>query len=81
MTACGEGDETPASVRSHAASGPATAGESAVIQAALASYGEGPLHLGAQAYLQGWYERFGFRQSGDGYVEDGIPHVPMRRVP
>ena len=52
-----------------------------LMEAALASYGDGPLHLGAQAYLQGWYERFGFRQSGDGYVEDGIPHVPMRREP
>ncbi|HYO37775.1 MAG TPA: GNAT family N-acetyltransferase [Geodermatophilus sp.] len=40
-----------------------------------------PVTLGAQAYLQGWYERFGFRLSGPGYVEDGIPHVPMRREP
>ena len=64
------------------ASGSRGAGLAArLMEAALASYGDGPLHLGAQAYLQGWYERFGFRQSGDGYVEDGIPHVPMRRVP
>ena len=40
-----------------------------------------PITLGAQAYLEGWYERFGFRRSGEGYVEDGIPHVPMRREP
>jgi len=40
-----------------------------------------PVTLGAQAYLEGWYERFGFRRSGPGYVEDGIPHVPMRREP
>jgi ElaA protein len=40
-----------------------------------------PITLGAQAYLEGWYERFGFRRSGEGYVEDGIPHVPMRRDP
>ena len=37
--------------------------------------------IGAQAYLEGWYERFGFRRSGPGYDEDGIPHVPMRREP
>jgi ElaA protein len=37
--------------------------------------------LGAQAHLQGWYEQFGFRLDGPGYVEDGIPHVPMRREP
>jgi ElaA protein len=40
-----------------------------------------PITLGAQAHLQGWYERFGFRLAGPGYVEDGIPHVPMRREP
>ena len=38
-----------------------------------------PITLGAQGHLEGWYERFGFRRSGPGYVEDGIPHVPMRR--
>src|SRR3712207_8712977 len=38
-----------------------------------------PVTLGAQAHLQGWYERFGFRVSGPGYVEDGIPHVPIDR--
>ena len=37
--------------------------------------------LRAQAHLEGWYERFGFRRSGNSYVEDGIPHVPMRREP
>ncbi|HEX9258013.1 MAG TPA: GNAT family N-acetyltransferase [Acidimicrobiales bacterium] len=39
---------------------------------------EGDAVLDAQAYLQVWYERFGFAVSGPGYVEDGIPHVPMR---
>ena len=43
--------------------------------------GDAPITLGAQAYLEQWYERFGFRRSGPGYVEDGIPHVPMRRNP
>lgn len=38
-----------------------------------------PITLGAQAHLQVWYEQFGFRMSGPGYVEDGIPHVPMLR--
>jgi ElaA protein len=36
--------------------------------------------LGAQAYLYEWYARFGFVRDGDDYVEDGIPHVPMRRA-
>ncbi len=52
-----------------------------LVEEAVASYGSGPLHLGAQAHLEGWYERFGFRRSGPGYVEDGIPHVPMQREP
>jgi len=38
-----------------------------------------PVTLGAQAYLEDWYARFGFRRSGPDYVEDGIPHLPMRR--
>ena len=36
------------------------------------------IDIGAQAYLEGWYGRFGFRRSGPDYVEDGIPHLPMR---
>ncbi len=40
-----------------------------------------PVTLGAQAHLEAWYAGFGFRRSGPGYVEDGIPHVPMRRDP
>ena len=36
------------------------------------------IDIGAQAYLEAWYERFGFRRSGPGYLEDGIPHLPMR---
>jgi len=34
--------------------------------------------LGAQTYLFDWYARFGFVRDGEDYVEDGIPHVPMR---
>jgi ElaA protein len=36
------------------------------------------IDIGAQAYLESWYERFGFRRSGPDYVEDGILHLPMR---
>ena len=52
-----------------------------LVQEAVTAHGHGPMHLGAQAHLEGWYERFGFRRSGEGYVEDGIPHVPMHREP
>ena len=50
-----------------------------LLEAAVAICAGAPISLGAQAYLEGWYERFGFRRSGPGYVEDGIPHVPMHR--
>jgi len=36
--------------------------------------------LDAQEYLESWYARFGFVRSGASFVEDGIPHVPMRRL-
>ena len=52
-----------------------------LIEEGMALYGDVPITLGAQAHLEGWYGRFGFRRSGPGYVEDGIPHVPMRREP
>lgn len=36
--------------------------------------------LDAQAHLADWYARFGFVRDGAEFVEDGIRHVPMRRV-
>jgi ElaA protein len=50
-----------------------------LIEAGIELCGDVPITLGAQAHLEGWYARFGFGPSGPGYVEDGIPHVPMRR--
>jgi ElaA protein len=38
-----------------------------------------PLKIGAQAYLQKFYESFGFVLTGDPYIEDGIPHIHMIR--
>lgn len=39
----------------------------------------GVVVLDAQAHLQAFYEGLGFGVAGAGFVEDGIPHVPMRR--
>ncbi len=50
-----------------------------LMQAALEHIGDRPSRLDAQAHLAGWYARFGYEQSGPAFVEDGIPHVPMRR--
>lgn len=44
----------------------------------LAGGAEVVLH--AQSYLLAWYERFGFVRDGADYLEDGIPHTPMRRA-
>lgn len=33
----------------------------------------------AQAHLAAWYARRGFVVDGPGHVEDGIPHLPLRR--
>jgi ElaA protein len=38
-----------------------------------------PIFLSAQAHLQGYYARYGFVAFGEEYVEDGIPHIGMRR--
>jgi ElaA protein len=45
----------------------------------LARHDGTPAALEAQSYLVGFYARFGFAPAGPEYVEDGIPHVPMRR--
>jgi ElaA protein len=35
--------------------------------------------LDAQTPLAAWYARFGFSVDGEEFLEDGIPHLPMRR--
>lgn len=40
---------------------------------------DAPWVLSAQTYLRGWYAAFGFEEIGADYLEDGIPHVDMRR--
>lgn len=57
-------------------------GQAAALMArALELVGDGPVVLDAQAPLEGWYAGFGFARAGPPFVEDGIPHVPMRRAP
>jgi ElaA protein len=42
-------------------------------------WGPAPIRIGAQAYLQAFYENFGFIRAGENYLEDGIAHLPMLR--
>ena len=37
-----------------------------------------PVVLDAQSPLRSWYEGFGFEVTGPEFLEDGIPHLPMR---
>ncbi|MET8117965.1 GNAT family N-acetyltransferase [Micromonospora sp. NPDC005189] len=50
-----------------------------LMTAALEVVGNGPSVLEAQSHLVAFYARHGFAVSGPDYVEDGIPHTPMRR--
>ncbi|WP_237464589.1 GNAT family N-acetyltransferase [Leucobacter luti] len=49
-----------------------------LLDAAIAECAGHPILIHAQSYLTEWYSRFGFAASGPEFVEDGIPHTPMR---
>ena len=48
---------------------------------ALRVVGNRPSVLDAQAHLADFYARYGYRPTGPEFLEDGIPHLPMRREP
>ena len=50
----------------------------ALVKHAVAITAPAPVVLGGQRYLQDWYRSLGFELDGPEYLEDGIPHVPMR---
>jgi len=54
-----------------------------LMQAAIAKcnelFGDNSIKIGAQLYLNKFYESFGFVVSGSVYLEDGIEHVEMTR--
>ena len=52
-----------------------------LLEAALDEVDGAPCVLDAQEHLVGLYGGFGFVPSGPGYEWDGVPHVPMRRLP
>lgn len=49
----------------------------ALVRAVLAEVAR-PVVVDAQAHLADWYARFGFVRDGADFVQDGIPHSPMR---
>ncbi|SDY46383.1 ElaA protein [Micromonospora pattaloongensis] len=52
-----------------------------LLDEALTVVGRRACVLDAQAHLVDFYAGYGFRPTGPEYLDDGIPHVPMRRDP
>jgi ElaA protein len=50
-----------------------------LMHTALAVAGNRDVVLDAQAPLARWYATHGFEVTGPEFLEDGIPHLPMRR--
>lgn len=42
-------------------------------------FGQQSIRISAQEYLLNYYNKHGFEQVGDGYLEDDIPHMEMLR--
>lgn len=42
-------------------------------------FGESQITISAQLYLKKFYESHGFKQTTEEYLEDGIPHIEMKR--
>lgn len=47
------------------------------IQAIKQHYNETSIKISAQAYLKSFYNRLGFKEVGQEYLEDDIPHIAM----
>ena len=43
------------------------------------AFGKQTIELSAQTYLKKFYNNLGFKEVGEGYLEDGIPHIRMVR--
>lgn len=46
-------------------------------KAIMDNYGTSTIKLSAQQYLTDFYNSHGYVITGDGYLEDGIPHIAM----
>ena len=57
--------------------GLATLALQAGITAAKERFGAKRIYLEAQTYARDLYEKQGFVQCGEEFLEDGIPHIPM----
>jgi ElaA protein len=51
------------------------------IEFSLKVYPSSTIKISAQQYLIKFYESHGFHIFGEGYLEDGIPHIGMKLLP
>ncbi|MGY0539009.1 GNAT family N-acetyltransferase [Nocardioides sp. YJ-D4] len=49
-----------------------------IMKAAVEAVADRDIVLDAQTPLASWYAKFGFVKDGEEFLEDGIPHTPMR---
>lgn len=49
------------------------------VKAIKNDFGEDRITISAQLYLKKFYENHGFSQTSEEYLEDGIPHIEMKR--
>ena len=49
------------------------------IEAIQNHYGESQITISAQLYLKKFYESHGFVKTSEEYLEDGIPHIEMKK--
>lgn len=49
------------------------------IQKILSTFGNVPVKISAQKYLEAFYGEYGFKRISEDYLEEGIPHVSMIR--
>lgn len=49
----------------------------ASIQAIKNQFNETTIKISAQCYLKRFYKNLGFKETGEEYLEDGIPHMAM----
>ena len=50
----------------------------AAIDVAASKFNADKITIEAQVYARGLYEKLGFRQTSDEFLEDGIPHIQMQ---
>ncbi len=43
------------------------------------NFKDSKIHLSAQQYLVKFYNTHGYKEVGEGYLEDGIPHIGMEK--